>query len=216
MGDSGALVGAALAPRSCPSPAATTALRCAEAAACDGPHNRQPSQPSSSLPHSSTTPPRSTPLRRAGRTWQGGSASPGHGSGFTWCLTAPPSLAQLLPARRPSCAQLLRAPPLLPPPAGGAGFALPGSRSGHPRLVAASSLLVRLLPIWRPPCLRGRTWELTGAPHPPLPPTCRLPGGARSTLPGSGSSPLRLVVASSPIYIMAPLELRVHLGGVWG
>jgi hypothetical protein len=55
-----------------------------------GPHNRQPPQLPFFLPHSSTTPPRSMVLRRAGRPWKSGSASPGHGSGLTRWLAASP------------------------------------------------------------------------------------------------------------------------------
>ena len=103
-GDSGALAGAAPAPRSCPSLAAAASLQREAAAARDGPHNRQPSQPPSSLPRYSTTPPRSTPLRWAGRPWQGGSASPGHGSGLSrWSAASP-----LVGAAPPSPASFVR------------------------------------------------------------------------------------------------------------
>ena len=177
-GDSGALAGAAPAPRSCPSLAAAASLQREAAAARDGPHNRQPSQPPSSLPRYSTTPPRSTPLWWAGRPWQGGSASPGHGSGLTRWLAASPLLsARLLPVRRPLCPwgrtwdcfwepQLL---PLASGLAGGDGSALPGSRSAPPpRLVATSS-----------PCCGVDAPGLRGAWG--WPPGCRAaPAGCRA------------------------------------
>jgi len=171
-GDSGALAGAAPAPRSCPSLAAAASLQHEAAAARDGPHNRQPSQSPSSLPRYSITPPRSTPLRWAGRPWQGGSASPGHGSGLSRWSAASPLVGA--------------APP------GPASFGRAGARmgcSGHPPPATSGGRWCRIRPPW------VRIWPPAdgGAPPPfgavPPAPAAAVLAGARL---GASGRPLAI------------------------